>query len=101
MGVEAFERMAELADRAESVAKTRQGLEDVKARVRARPARIRFEFAHGFRSWIVRAERLDRGLELALRWVELTEKDHAQAREMLEKRFGLVLGPPRGEGRPP
>ena len=42
MGVAAFERMAELAERAETVAKIRQGLEDVKAG-RTTPAAEVFE----------------------------------------------------------
>ena len=42
MGIEAFERMAELAERADAVAKIRQGLEDVKAG-RTTPAAEVFE----------------------------------------------------------
>lgn len=42
MGVEAFERMAELAERADAVAKLRQGMEDVKAG-RTTPAAEVFE----------------------------------------------------------
>jgi len=42
MGVEAFERMAELAERSDTVAKIRQGLDDVKSG-RTTPATEAFE----------------------------------------------------------